>query len=125
MEAVRDVRTARIIGAAIEVHRALGPGLLESAYASCLAVELADRRVSFDREVPLPILYKGAHVDAEYRLDFVVESAVAVELKSVEALHRLHVAQLLTYMRLGSYRTGLLLNFNVPSLREGIIRLAL
>lgn len=120
-----DVRTEQAIGAAIEVHRALGPGLLESAYSACLAIELAERGIPTRTEVLLPVRYKGNDVGAAYRLDFVVYGDVVLEVKSVEKLSRLHVAQLLTYMKLGGYRTGVLLNFNAPVLKDGIIRLVL
>ncbi|MBI3790898.1 MAG: GxxExxY protein [Gemmatimonadetes bacterium] len=119
---VADVRTSRIIGAAIEVHRALGPGLLESAYAACLAVEFAERGIPAVGQLALPVQYKGIAVAARYRLDFVAFSEVVVEVKSVEQLLPVHTAQLLTYLKLGRYRTGLLLNFNVPALRDGIVR---
>ena len=120
-----DVRTDRVIGAAIEVHRALGPGLLESAYAAALAVELGTRGVPYAREVPVPIAYKGQALGVCYRIDLLVSESVVVEVKSVEAIHPIHVAQTLTYLRLGRYPVALLLNFNVPSLRHGITRLSL
>ena len=115
--------TARIIGAAIEVHRHLGPGLLESIYQECLARELASRELSFTLQQSAPILYKGARLSAVYRLDVVVEGIVVVEIKSVESLSPVHVAQTLTYMRLAHCPVGLLINFNVPRLRNGIKRL--
>ncbi|MBI2796576.1 MAG: GxxExxY protein [Gemmatimonadetes bacterium] len=120
-----DVRTEGVIGAATAVHRTLGAGLLESAYAACLAVELARREIPFRREVCVPIMYRGHLVDASYRLDFLALESIVVEVKSVEAINPVHVAQALTYMRLGAYPAGLLLNFNVPVLREGITRLSL
>ncbi len=120
---VQDGRTERIIGAAIEVHRALGPGLLESAYASCLAVEFVARGIPARGQVALPVTYKGIAIAARYRLDFVAFDDVVVEVKSVEHLLPVHAAQLLTYLKLGRYRTGLLLNFNVSAMREGIIRI--
>ena len=120
-----DVRTEGILGAAIAVHRALGPGLLESAYANCLAIELGRREISFRRQVPLALVYRGHVVEAGYRLDFLALESVVVEIKSVEAIARVHIAQTLTYLRLGSYPVGLLLNFNVPVLRDGITRLSL
>lgn len=124
-EAQRDSLTEEIIGAAIEVHRALGPGLLESAYQECLCVELGLRNFRFVSQLELPVEYKGQHVDAGYRLDLVVSDKVVVELKAVERLLPLHEAQLLTYLRLGAYSTGLLLNFNVPVLKDGIRRMKL
>lgn len=124
-EAQRDSLTEEIIGAAIEVHRALGPGLLESAYQECLCVELGSRSLRFVSQLELPVEYKGLRIDAGYRLDLVVADSVVVELKSVERLLPLHEAQLLTYLRLGGYPTGLLLNFNVPVLKDGIRRMKL
>ncbi len=120
-----DPRTSVVIGAAIEVHRALGPGLLESAYEACLIAELSERGIAAASQVPVAVRYKGQSIDVGYRLDLVVDDAVVVELKSVDRIHRIHVAQLLTYMRLGTYRTGLILNFNVPRLKDGIVRLVL
>jgi GxxExxY protein len=117
--------TGRIIGAAIEVHRALGPGLLESVYQTCLAREFSLRGLPFEQEKPLPIDYKGVRLDCGYRLDFVVADKVVVELKAVDALHPVHEAQLLTYLKLTGCRVGLLMNFNVPILKEGIKRLVL
>ncbi|MBK8524538.1 MAG: GxxExxY protein [Betaproteobacteria bacterium] len=124
-ETQRDSLTEEIIGAAIEVHRALGPGLLESAYQECLCAELGLRDLRFVSQLVLPVEYKGLHVDAGYRLDLVVADKVVVELKAVERLLPLHEAQLLTYLRLGGYSTGLLLNFNVPVLKDGIRRMKL
>lgn len=106
----------------MDVHRALGPGLLESAYQECLCRELSVRRISFERERPLPLEYKGIHLECGYRLDLLVEGAVVVEIKSVEALAPVHEAQLLTYLRLGGWRVGLLINFNVEVLKQGIRR---
>lgn len=120
-----DARTDVVIGAAIEVHRALGPGLLESAYAGALAVELEVRGVRFRREVAMPVAYKGQELGVGYRLDCLVGETVVVEVKSVDAIRPLHVAQTLTYLRLGRYPVGLLLNCNVPTLRQGITRLSL
>ncbi len=117
--------TDRIIGAAIEVHRALGPGLLESAYQVCLAHEFNLRDIPYEREVPLPVCYKGIQLDNGYRLDFLVAHRVVIELKAVEALQPIHEAQLLTYLRLANCRVGLLMNFNVPVLKDGIKRRAL
>ena len=116
--------TGRIIGAAIEVHRALGPGLLESAYQRCLRHELTLRRIPFRYQLALPVTYKGEKIDCSYRIDFVIDDVV-VEIKSVAALDPIHEAQLLTYMKLGQWRLGLLINFNVPVLSRGIRRLIL
>jgi len=114
--------TGQIIAAAIEVHRELGPGLLESAYQSCLAREFLLRGLSFEQEKPLPVEYKGVRVDCGYRLDFLVAGKVVVELKAVDVIAPLHEAQLLTYLRLTGCRVGLLINFNVPVLKSGIKR---
>ena len=114
--------TEKIIGAAIEVHRALGPGLLESAYQACLARELTLRGLLFEKEKPLPVIYKDVQLDCGYRLDFVVAQKVILELKAVETLLPVHEAQLLTYLKLTGCRVGLLINFNVPVLIDGIRR---
>ena len=114
--------TEAIIGAAIEVHRAIGPGLLESAYRQCLCYELSLRKLPFAMEVPLPVMYKGLKLDCGYRIDLVVADTVVVEIKAVERLAPVHEAQLLTYLRLGGWKTALLINFNVRLLREGIVR---
>ena len=114
--------TEAIIGAAIEVHRTLGPGLLESAYTQCLCYELTLQNLPFTLEQPLPVLYKGLKLDCGYRLDLIVANAVIVEIKAVERLIPVHSAQLLTYLRLGACKAALLINFNVPLLREGIVR---
>ncbi len=118
-----DKLSRDIIGAAIEVHRTLGPGLLESAYEVCLGHELELRGVAFERQVPLPVMYKGVQLECGYRLDIVVEDLVVVELKAVERIEQVHEAQLLTYLRLTDLWLGLLINFNVPILRQGIKRL--
>jgi GxxExxY protein len=115
--------TGKIIKAAIEVHRHLGPGLLESAYEECLCHELKLGEMIFQRQVPLPIMYKGIKLDCGYQLDLVVEDRVVVELKSVDKIMSIHEAQLLTYLRLSGYKIGLLINFNVPLLKDGIVRL--
>jgi GxxExxY protein len=117
--------TQKIIGAAIEVHKSIGPGLLESAYEECLAHEMRIRGLNFQRQVPLPVAYKGVTLDCGYRLDFVVETVVVVELKAVESLQPIHEAQVLTYLKLGGWTVGLLINFNVPVLRDGIKRVVL
>lgn len=114
--------TNEIIGAAIEVHKALGPGLLESAYEECLCRELKLRGIPFERQAPLRVDYKGLHLDCGYRLDLLVGDAVVVELKAVEALLPVHKAQMLTYLKLGGWKAGLLLNFNSAVLRDGIVR---
>jgi len=114
--------TDAILGAAVAVHRALGPGLLESAHQECLCYELSKRGVQFQRQVPLPIRYREVSLDCGYRLDIVVEAEVIVELKSVATLLPIHEAQLLTYLRLSGIRVGLLLNFNVARLKDGILR---
>ncbi len=115
--------TRRIIGCAIEVHRVLGPGLLENAYRECLMRELGLARLSFVREVHIPVTYKGVELDCGFRADIVVEDSVVLELKAVERLLPIHDAQLLTYLKLTERRVGLLLNFNSTSLRHGIRRL--
>ena len=114
--------TYETIGAAIEVHRALGPGLLESAYQACLCRELSLRGINFQTELPLPVQYKGVRLDCGYRVDILVAELVVVELKTVEAIAPVHDAQLLTYLRLGGWKVGLLINFNVAVLKHGIHR---
>jgi GxxExxY protein len=121
----RDRLTERVIGLAIDVHKFLGPGLLESAYEECLCYELASHRVSFERQAPLAIDYKSVRLDCGYRLDILVERALVIEVKSVERLIPLHDAQLLTYLKLSGIKTGLLLNFNAILLKNGIKRLVL
>ena len=118
----KDPRTSPIIGAAIEVHRNLGPGLLESAYEECLCHELHLLGIDFKRQVALPLLYKGLKLDCGYKLDLIVRDEVILELKAIEKLLPIHEAQLLTYLRLTGKRVGLLINFNVPLLTQGIIR---
>jgi GxxExxY protein len=114
--------TEAIIGSAIEVHRALGPGLLESAYEECLCREMDLRCIPFERQRPLPVEYKGLRLDCGYRLDLLVSDRVVVEIKAVESLLPVHEAQLLTYLKLGGWKVGLLINFNVPVLKQGIRR---
>ena len=114
--------TERIIGAAIEVHKALGPGLMESAYEECLCRELALRGIGVERQLPLPVEYKGVRLDCSYRLDLLVEQSVVVEIKSLSSIEPIHEAQLLTYLKLGGWKLGLLINFNVPALKDGIRR---
>ncbi len=114
-----------IIGSAIEVHRAIGPGLLESAYAACLAQELAARGVSFRQQVPVPVVFKDVRLDCGYRADFVIANEVLLELKSVERVLPVHKAQAVTYARLLELNQGLLINFNVTRLVDGVRRLLL
>lgn len=117
--------TEQIIGAAIEVHRHLGPGLLESAYQKCLARELRLREILFQTEVTLPVEYKGLRLESGFRIDVLVSEKVIIEVKSVEKIESVHEAQLLTYLRLSGCPVGLLINFNVPVLKSGIIRRAM
>ncbi|KPJ57919.1 MAG: GxxExxY protein [Planctomycetes bacterium DG_23] len=114
-----------VIGAAIEVHRALGPGLLESTYEACLAYELISQGIPFERQKPLPVVYKGEQLDCGYRVDLLVDRCVIVEIKAQETLLRLHEAQILTYLKLTGFKLGLLLNFNVPVMKDGIKRVVL
>jgi GxxExxY protein len=115
--------TNQILSAAIDVHRTLGPGLLESIYASCLRFELSTRNLRFVAEQAIPIRYKECRLEGQYRVDLVVEDLVVVEVKSVDALARVHEAQVLTYLKLTGCRAGLLINFNVPRLLNGVRRL--
>ena len=115
--------SSRIIAAAIEVHKALGPGLLESAYEECICHELSLGGLSLERQKPLAVRYKGIDLDCGYRLDVVVENAIILELKSCDKIEPIHKAQLLTYLRLSGLKLGLLLNFNVPLMRDGIVRI--
>jgi len=115
--------SSRIIGAAIEVHKALGPGLLESTYEECICHELSIGGLSLERQKPLAVRYKGINLDCGYRLDVVVEDAIILELKSCEKIEPIHKAQLLTYLKLSGFKLGLLLNFNVTLMREGIVRI--
>ena len=117
--------TKEIIGAAIEVHRELGPGLLESAYEACICYELKLRGIDVACQVPLPVKYKNVRLDCGYRIDACVRDRVILEMKSVDELTDLHRAQLLTYLRLSGKKVGLLLNFNVPVLKDGIVRMVL
>jgi GxxExxY protein len=120
---LHEALTEQVIGAAIEVHRALGPGLLESAYEECLCHEVHLRGISFERQKPLPVEYKGVKLDCGYRLDLIVESRVILEIKCVEHILPVHEAQLLTYLKMTGTRVGLILNFNVSTLiRGGIVR---
>ena len=120
-----DLLTEKIIGFAIEVHRHLGPGLLESAYEEFLCYELTQSSLVYRRQVALPVVYKGVRLDCSYRRDVVVEDQLILELKTVERLMPIHEAQMLTYMKMSDIQTGLLLNFNTPVLKEGISRLML
>jgi GxxExxY protein len=114
--------SSKIIGAAIEVHKALGPGLLESVYEECLCHEFSLISLSFERQKPLPTTYKGRSLDSGYRLDVVVENAIILELKSCEKIEPIHKAQLLTYLKLSGLSLGLILNFNTTLMRDGIVR---
>jgi GxxExxY protein len=120
-----DLLTEQIIGLAIEVHRQLGPGLLESAYEECLCFELKQKGLPFRRQVALPVAYKSVRLDCGYRLGIVIQDQVILELKTVERLLPIHEAQILTYMKLSGIRTGLLLNFNCAVLKDGIRRIML
>ena len=118
----RDPLTQQIIGLAIEVHRVLGPGLLESAYEECLCFELREHEMPFERQVPVPVIYKSIRLDCGYRMDIVVDGRVILELKAVDKVRAIYEAQLLTYLKLSGIRTGLLLNFNTAVLKDGIRR---
>ena len=113
----------KIIGLAIEVHQSLGPGLFESAYKECLYYRLIKEGFHVDKEKPMPLIYEDVRLDCGYRIDILVESKVVIEIKSVEALNEVHFAQTLTYMKLGKYKLGLLINFNVSLLKDGIRRI--
>jgi len=121
----KDPLTEKIVGCAIAVHRELGPGLLESAYEICLCHALRAAELRVDRQVELPIRFRGVSLDAGYRIDLRIADRVIIEVKAVEAIQRVHEAQLLTYLRLSGLRTGLILNFNVPMLKDGIKRMRL
>lgn len=129
MEAIHPVEdqintiTQGVIGAAIEVHKSLGPGLLESAYEECLCHELSLRGFPFERQKPIPLTYKGIRLECGFRLDILVDSLVVVEVKSVEKLLPVHTAQLLSYLKLGKWPVGLIINFNAEVLKQGIRRL--
>jgi GxxExxY protein len=114
--------TENIIGAAIQVHKALGPGLLESAYEHCLAHELTKRHLRAEQQKPLPLVYEQVKLECGYRVDLIVEGSVIVEIKSVDALAPIHEAQILTYLKLSGCKLGLLINFNVPVVKDGIHR---
>ena len=115
--------SSKVVGAAIEVHKELGPGLLESTYEECLCHELGIRGLRFDRQVILPIKYKGQELDCGYRIDVFVEQSIILELKAVDTVLPIHKAQLLTYLKLSNIQLGLMLNFNVPLMRDGIHRM--
>jgi GxxExxY protein len=117
-----DQLSYKVIGCAMAVHKVLGPGLLESAHLGCMCHEMTCEGIDFRREVPLPVKYRNCVLDCGYRLDLVIESSLIVELKAVETILPVHEAQLLTYLKLSGMHTGLLINFNVPVLRDGIIR---
>jgi GxxExxY protein len=121
-ELIHEKLTEQVIGAAIEVHREIGPGLMESAYEECLCHELHLRGLAFQRQVPLPVRYKGVSLDCGYKLDIVVEDALVLELKCVEQVLSFHEAQLLTYLRMTGKKVGLIINFYVPVLTRGIVR---
>lgn len=118
-----DEISNKIIGCAIEVHKKLGPGLLESAYRECLSYELTQAGLNIVKEKPMPIVYKEMKLDHGYRMDILVENKVVIEIKTVDALNDVHTAQVLTYLKLGEYKLGLLLNFQVAVLRNGIKRI--
>ena len=122
IEEASSTLTGKIIGAAIEVHRALGPGLLESAYEACLIYELRLKRLKVESQKPLPVFYKDVMLDCGYRLDLVVDDQVIVEIKSVISFAAIHETQLLSYLKLSEYKVGLLINFNMKILKDGIRR---
>jgi len=117
--------SGKIIGLAIEVHRALGPGLLESAYKECLFHKLIQSELSAEKEKPIPLVYEKVKLDCGYRIDILVENKIVIEIKSIEDLNDVHTAQILTYMKLGGFKLGLLINFNVFLLKDGIRRYVL
>ena len=119
---VLEELTGNICSAAIEVHKHVGPRLLESAYKECLCFELGQREIKFRRQVPLPVVYKGVRLDCGYKIDLIVEDQVALEMKSIESILAIHEAQLLTYLKISRMKVGLLLNFNVPLMKDGILR---
>ncbi|MEE9258096.1 MAG: GxxExxY protein [Nitrospinaceae bacterium] len=122
---MEDELTEKVIGTAIEVHKELGPGLLESAYEECLCYELSHLGILFQRQVSLPVKYKKVKLDCEYRLDIVIPERLIIELKTVAQVLPVHQAQMLTYLKLSGIRIGLLINFNVPVLKDGIKRMVL
>jgi len=120
-----DPLSKEIIGCAIEVHKLLGPGLLESAYEECLVYELLNKSYQIDRQKPIPVMYKNIRLDCGYRLDLLVEKRIIVELKSIDEITLVHEAQILTYMRFSNIKIGLLINFNVTLLKNGLKRFVL
>lgn len=120
-----DILTNKVLGLAFEVHTQLGAGLLESTYESCLFYELKENNINVERQKKLPIIYKGIQLDTDYRIDLLIDNQLIIELKSVETLQPVHSAQLLTYMKLSNLKYGLLLNFNVSHLKQGIKRFIL
>lgn len=119
---IRSQLTHDVIGSAMEVHTALGPGLLESAYQACLCYNLSKNGIAFEKEKPMPVVFDEVHLNCGYRIDILVERELVIEIKSVERFTDVHLAQVLTYMKLGNFRTGLLVNFNVAHLKDGIRR---
>jgi len=122
---MKDILTGKIIGAAIEVHKILGPGLLESIYEDCLCYELKLREITFERQKPVDINYKDLKISSGYRIDLIVEGSVVVELKAVREMNAIFEAQLLTYMKISGCKKGLIINFNVPVLKDGLKRMVL
>ena len=125
LDLIEEGLTGKIIGACIEVHKQLGPGLLENAYQICLAREMDLRGILYEKEKNLPIEYKGIHLESGYRLDFIVEKTIVVKLKAVDKLEKVHEAQLITYLKLTGCKVGLLINFNQSTLKEGLVRIVL
>ena len=119
----QDLVARQIVDSAFAVHTTLGPGLLESVYEQCLAFELASRNIAVERQVPVPVTYRGVLIDAAFRMDIVVAGMVVVEVKAVEKMVPIHEAQLVTYLKLSGYPIGLLINFNVPLIKDGIRRM--
>ena len=124
-EMIENEFSKRVIGIAIEVHSALGPGLLESAYKECLFYKIKQQGLFVEKEKPMPLLFEEVKLDCGYRLDLLVEGKLVVEVKAVEALNNIHLAQVLTYLKIGQFKLGLLMNFNVPRLKDGIKRVIL
>ena len=120
---IENVISKKIIGAAIEVHKQLGPGLLESTYEECLAHEFSLQKIAYRKQLPVPLTYKGYPIDCSYRLDFLVEEKVVLEIKAIDTILPVHQAQVLTYLKLGGWHLGLLINFHAPLLKHGIYRL--
>jgi len=120
-----NLLTRKIIGLSIDIHTALGPGLLESAYKACLFYKISQSGLNVEKEKPIPLFYKGVRLDCGYRVDLLVQDQLVIEVKSVETLTNLHMAQTITYLKLGNYKLGLLLNFNVVTMKEGIKRVIL